>query len=279
MARDTQARYDQAADLNLDLVALSRSGAGPYRIQVELPVPWIAARLAHTDAEIQRPGAVNVEVTMIGDGASVLVRGALDVDFIVPCARCLEPALVPAGGELCVHFVRGAGSDALRDEEDAEGEADSDAPDQHTFSGNNLDLRPLVEEQILVAYPIRALCVRGEACRGLCMHCGANLNEQPPASRCAACGTPDPRVPVVAAPGYEDETVTPGRPPARPPLGATPEPVQDSPWKAALRSLHLDPDVAGEAPDAATDAKNPTDGPTALPVAPGPGKPRKKPSA
>lgn len=254
MARDAQARHDQAADLNLDLVALSRSGSSPYRIQVELPVAWIAARLAHTDAEIQRPGAVNLEVTLIGDGASVLVRGNLDVDFVVPCARCLEPAAVPAGGELCVHFVRGSAGEALHDEEDTDwqDDADSDAPDQHTFNGNNLDLRPMVEEQILVAYPIRALCARGEACRGLCMHCGANLNEQPPASRCAVCGTADARVPVVAAPGYEDDEPTPGRPVRKP---ATPEPVSDSPWKEALRSLHLDPDVVPDAPDAAPKKK------------------------
>lgn len=261
MPRDAQARHDQAADLNLDLVALSRNGPGPYKVQVELPVPWIAARMAHTDAEIQRPGAVDLEVTMIGDGASVLVRGTLDVDFVVPCARCLEPAMVTAGGDLCVHFVRGGAGELLRDEEDTEDDGDSDTPDQHTFNGNYLDLRPMVEEQILVAYPIRALCVRGEACRGLCMHCGANLNEQPPASRCAVCGTPGARVPVVAAPGYEEEP-TPGRP-IKPITTTETEPVTDSPWKAALRSLHLDPEVD----------------PAAAPTGDAPGPTRKKPSA
>lgn len=272
MARDAQARQDQAADLNLDLVALSRSGAGPYRVQVELPVPWIAARLAHTDAEIQTPGAVDIEVTLIADGASVLIRGGLDLTFTVPCARCLEPAVVPASGELCVHFVRGSGTDALRDEEDSD-DVDADSPDQHTFSGNHLDLRPLVEEQILVAYPIRALCARGEACRGLCMHCGADLNAQPPASRCIACGNPDPRVPVVAAPGYEgaddeDTAAEAARTPGRKPGPATRSPAvkeEDSPWKTALRGALGDKiDSAGEPAD-----------PAARPAA---GKDRKKPS-
>lgn len=205
MPRDAQAR-ELAADLNLDLVALSRSGPGPYRLQVTLPVSWIASKLAHTDAEIQRPARVDLEVTVIGEGASVLVRGALDLEFSVPCARCLDPATVPGGTDLCVHFVRGASHSARADDDEDGDELDSTAPDERSFAGTHLDLRPMIEEQILVAYPIRALCPRGEDCRGLCMHCGANLNEQPPAQRCAVCGQPGARVPVVNPPGHvEDE--------------------------------------------------------------------------
>ena len=113
----------------------------------------------------------------------------------------------------------------------------------------------MVEEQILVAYPIRALCVRGEACRGLCMHCGANLNEQPPATRCAVCGTPGARVPVVAAPGYEDEPST--SPVGKPGVGKG-DVDKDAPWKAALRNIalggddpvdHVDPDAGSDGSD------------------------------
>lgn len=254
MPRDAQAR-ELAADLNLDLVALSRGGPGPYRLQVELPVTWIASKLAHTDAEIQRPARVDLEVTVIGEGASVLVRGVLDLEFSVPCARCLDPAQVAAGTDLCVHFVRGAAHSARSDDEE-EDELESTAPDERSFGGTHLDLRPMIEEQILVAYPIRALCPRGEDCRGLCMHCGANLNEQPPALRCAVCGQPGARVPVVNPPGHveDDDAADPDAAaqntsdaklhtgagnaddagPVGEGLGA-----EDSPWKQALRGLDL----------------------------------------
>ena len=53
-------------ELDLDLVALARSGPGPYVIQAELPAPWIAAVLAHTDAENAQTGSVSIEVTPIG---------------------------------------------------------------------------------------------------------------------------------------------------------------------------------------------------------------------
>jgi uncharacterized metal-binding protein YceD (DUF177 family) len=226
-----------AEDLNLDLAALARTGPGPYHVQAELPVEWIAGVLGHTDAVVGRPGKVDVEVTAIGGGSSVLVRGALDAVFEVPCARCLEPAPVdtrtPDG--LCVHFVRGLG-DAMEDEEGREWSDDEDAesPDQRPFVGTRLDLRPLIEEQILVAYPIRALCARGESCRGLCMHCGANLNEQGAIpGPCLACGAGDAQVPVVAAPAdaaLEEEEANEEGGSAEP--GATP-------WQAALRGLQI----------------------------------------
>jgi hypothetical protein len=40
---------------------------------------------------------------------------------------------------------------------------------------------------------MRALCPRGDACRGLCTGCGAALNEQPAAERCGACGLELPK--------------------------------------------------------------------------------------
>lgn len=233
------------ADLDLDLAALARTGPGPYHVQVELPVAWVASVLAHTDAEVTRDGHVELEVTTIGGGSSVLVRGRLDVGFAVPCARCLEPATVgtrepgesestgsetiprASGSELCVHFVRGVG-DAMEDEEGREwSDEDAEGPDQRPFVGTRLDLRPLIEEQILVAYPIRALCVRGESCRGLCMHCGANLNDQGAIpGPCAVCGAGDAQVPVVAAPA--DAELDEQRPT-----------LADTPWQSALRGLQI----------------------------------------
>jgi uncharacterized protein len=47
--------------------------------------------------------------------------------------------------------------------------------DEEPFDGHTLDLAPTLREQILLALPMDALC--GEACKGLCPHCGQNLNE------------------------------------------------------------------------------------------------------
>jgi uncharacterized protein len=44
------------------------------------------------------------------------------------------------------------------------------------YSGDEINLDPLVREQVLLALPTRPLCA--EDCRGLCGGCGADLNSE-----------------------------------------------------------------------------------------------------
>jgi len=61
------------------------------------------------------------------------------------------------------------------------------------YSGDEVDLAPLVGEQAILALPTRAVC--REDCKGLCPTCGANRNTDP-----CSCTTkePDPRLAVLA---------------------------------------------------------------------------------
>ena len=43
--------------------------------------------------------------------------------------------------------------------------------------GEQLDLTPLVREEFLLRLPIMPVC--SDACKGLCPHCGQNLNDSP----------------------------------------------------------------------------------------------------
>ena len=79
-------------ELDLDLVALARSGPGPYEVKAELPATWIAEVLTHTDAEVTRPAAVDLEVTALGEGTSYLIRGTILGSYSVPCVEV--PAVV-----------------------------------------------------------------------------------------------------------------------------------------------------------------------------------------
>ena len=51
----------------------------------------------------------------------------------------------------------------------------TDFPRTVPFQGEEIDLRPAVEEQIVMAIPMKSLC--REACRGICLQCGADLNQ------------------------------------------------------------------------------------------------------
>ncbi len=192
---------DSLSPINALKIELDELEEGVLERAVELPQPWVAEILAETDAIAKQPGAARLELTLQSD-RTLLVRGRIELCYAVPCARCLEPADVDVGAEtdeLCVTFVP---ADRLRSWAElspgaSEGEdeiepLDASELDEIGYQGSTVDLRGLISEQILLAYPMRILCSRGEACLGLCMRCGANLNELIPEGearpeRCPAC--------------------------------------------------------------------------------------------
>jgi uncharacterized metal-binding protein YceD (DUF177 family) len=216
--------------LRVDLELLE---PGTHELAVELPKSWVAETLAETDAVADRSGVAQLELTLQAD-RTLLVRGRIELSYTVPCARCLEGASVDVGaetGELCVTFVP---AERLRSWLDVPGAGHADSAgsaqdddiepldpaelDEIGYEGSNVDLREFVAEQVLLTYPMRALCSRGEACRGLCMRCGADLNALPRApsaqpERCGACG--------MRLDGVDDE-------------------APDSPWKQALAKVKSD---------------------------------------
>ena len=99
----------------------------------------------------------------------IRLRGKLETDLEVSCARCLEPVQLPVkrGFDL---LYRPLGTDAGHEElsvTDAEAEIGY-------YQGEGLLLEDTLREQVLLAVPLKALC--REDCKGLCPHCGKNLN-------------------------------------------------------------------------------------------------------
>lgn len=87
------------------------------------------------------------------------IEGAAAMD----CRRCLTPTSVSVSEEL--HLI-------YTDADDEE----VDDPDVFRIPprARELDLRPSIREQWLLAVPAFALC--RDDCKGLCPHCGADLN-------------------------------------------------------------------------------------------------------
>jgi uncharacterized protein len=79
------------------------------------------------------------------------------------CRRCLTSVIVPVSEEVHLLFTD------RQDDEADEADVFRIPP-----RANDLDLRPAVREQWLLASPTFALC--REDCKGLCPHCGADLN-------------------------------------------------------------------------------------------------------
>jgi uncharacterized protein len=100
----------------------------------------------------------------------IRLQGKLETTLELACARCLEPVLHEVTREFDLLY-RPLGSDAGRDElsvTDAEAEISY-------YQGEGLLLEDALREQVLLAVPLKALC--REDCKGLCLHCGKNMNE------------------------------------------------------------------------------------------------------
>lgn len=177
--------------LRVDVSAMRRRGESHGHVEADLPAAWLATALADTDAEVSDPGTVSFDLSLPGDSA-VIATGRLSFSFVVPCGRCLEAA--PVDGSTAVDAVFVVGGAATRRDDDEDGLAlDEEAIDSWPYDGSTVDLAQVVTEYVKVAYPMRALCERGEDCQGLCSGCGVNLNETPPRRAgkrafCSKCG-------------------------------------------------------------------------------------------
>jgi len=111
------------------------------------------------------------------------LRGRLSTDLELQCARCLDPVPQKVDREFDLLY-RPLGADAGRDELSvtvAEAEIGY-------YQGEGILLEDVLREQVLLALPLKVTC--REDCKGLCPHCGKNLNLE----QCS-CSVPveDPR--------------------------------------------------------------------------------------
>jgi len=113
----------------------------------------------------------------------IRLKGKLDTSLEVACARCLEPVVQDVARDFDLLY-RPLGTDAGHEElsvTDAEAEIGY-------YQGEGLLLEDVLREQVLLAVPLKTVC--RENCKGLCPHCGTNLND----SRCACAEqVEDPR--------------------------------------------------------------------------------------
>jgi len=100
----------------------------------------------------------------------IRLKGKLETSLEVACARCLDPVVLAVKRNFDLLY-RPLGTDAGHEElsvTDAEAEIGY-------YQGEGLLLEDTLREQVLLAVPLKTVC--REDCKGLCPHCGKNLNE------------------------------------------------------------------------------------------------------
>ena len=103
------------------------------------------------------PQGIDVTADYRFDGEGVIVSGRFDAQATVNCARCLKPFLYTIGFRFAEYYKK----------QPEEGE--------YEFHGESIELDRMLEDNVVVNLPTRFLCK--EECKGLCSHCGKDLNE------------------------------------------------------------------------------------------------------
>jgi uncharacterized protein len=137
-----------------------------------LAYDWPATALDTSDDEFEvvEPVRLELEVQKAGQDKYRLV-GRVTAKLEVACSRCLEQFRIPVDTPFDLSYLPQA-------ENEGEPEREIQDEDLNTayYRGETIDLAELLREQFYLALPMKPL--HDEACKGLCPHCGANLNRE-----------------------------------------------------------------------------------------------------
>ncbi|MBA2571226.1 MAG: DUF177 domain-containing protein [Chloroflexi bacterium] len=152
--------------LNFNVAGLLRATPGTTRTY---PVAVEALPIAD-DLELAAP--IEGQLRLSRTGRSILARAELSTAVAEHCSRCLAPVRAPIRIEIEEEAIPSVDIDSGLPV-DAASEPDALRLDEH----HELDLRQAVRDAISLAEPIAPLC--RPDCRGLCLVCGADLNDDP----------------------------------------------------------------------------------------------------
>lgn len=135
----------------LDLTEVILNDGRVIHRDVELELTHLKYKFGNFKITRKSPVALTIENK--GE-QKLLVNGSVDLEILVPCARCLKPT----GSSLTIRF-----------------EIEQDLNEKEYIDGYNLDVDQLVHDEALLVWPESVLCREG--CKGLCSTCGQNLND------------------------------------------------------------------------------------------------------
>lgn len=141
-------------------------------ISEELPgatFPVLAGMIESGEVLLTSP--VHVEITAGHEFDHVRVSGRVETGVRFSCSRCCREYDDRLSSTFVLFYTRAQGGEAAQDEEVELSETDLVSV---VYRGDEIDLTPEIDEQIVMELPMKPLC--SEECRGLCPTCGTDLN-------------------------------------------------------------------------------------------------------
>lgn len=145
--------------LKVDLGELARK----KRVHIDAEVP--ADDPLTRGAVFRLTGPLELQLDVQEATHDVVVLGRMAGEAEIACRRCLTSVRLPIDEAVTALYRAGV------TQVEAEAEEIYPLPER----GHELDLTGAIREHLLLAVPEYVEC--REACRGLCPHCGTNLNE------------------------------------------------------------------------------------------------------
>jgi uncharacterized metal-binding protein YceD (DUF177 family) len=139
------------------------------------PEHLIVAR-SSADSVVPDGAQASADLSLQSFDGGVMVTGTVSAPWSGVCRRCTTPV----AGELAI---------AVRERFCEPGPRYGDPDDEEAYSivDDELDLRPMVHDAVVLELPLAPLC--REDCRGLCPTCGNDRNAEP----CGCVAPRDPR--------------------------------------------------------------------------------------
>ena len=139
----------------IDVKKLKRSGKESCSFHFDYEADDSAITLP--DAEYSRPVSVNGTLTLGGN--EVWAEGEIEYFVSTKCSRCLDDVIF----HNIVEF-----DETFSEDDNADG--------AYLYSRGVVDLAEMVNEKLLLSFPVSVLCK--EDCKGICSGCGVNLNHE-----------------------------------------------------------------------------------------------------
>ena len=133
--------------------------------------PILADMVQNHECEFLGPLKIRIKAFKVRDLYEV--EGAFQTYIRLTCSRCLKGFDTLLDSEFELTYTKELASIT---ETSVEEEVELRAEDIGLlfFRGEEINLLDGIQEQVVLAFPLRSLC--SENCKGLCMHCGADLN-------------------------------------------------------------------------------------------------------
>lgn len=135
--------------------------------------PVLSDMIAAGECEFTFPINTALRVIQIDD--MIEVEGAIKTSVRLPCGRCLKTFETALMSRFTITYLYR--DEGIEDDSDQkEVELSVEEMNLIYFQGEEINLREAIQEQVIMAFPLKAICNKN--CKGLCPKCGLNLNHK-----------------------------------------------------------------------------------------------------